>query len=78
MIDDYVERFDISVHDSVRMRILKGLQYHVGVQPDVHVIEFASQNLSLNIGDVFEDECWGFRRRVTQNVKQFDDIGAAI
>lgn len=78
MVDDDVERLDIPVHDTVQVGVLECLEDHVGVQADVHVVKAAGQYFRLNIGNILENECWGLGARVTQDVIQFDDVGASI
>jgi len=66
------------MHDTVQVRVLEGLEDHVGIQANVHVVKAAGQYFRLNIGNILENESWGLGARVTQDVVQSDNIGASI
>ena len=78
MVNYYVERLYITMHDTVLVRILESLEDHVGVQPDIHIIKATSQHLCLYVRDILEDESWSFSGWITQNVVQFDDIRSTV
>jgi len=60
------------------MGILKRLQNHVSIQPNVHVVESACQYFCLNVGNVLEDEGGRLGARVSENVIEPDDVGPSI
>ena len=78
MVDHDIERLDVSVHDAVHVRVLKRLQNHVGVKADVDVRKTTRQNFCLNVGNIFKDECGRLGRGFSQNVVEFDDVGATV
>ena len=78
MIDHDVQWFDVTMHDSVNMRVLERLQNHVCVQPNIHVVELAGEDFRLNARNAFKDERWGFGGRVSEDVKEFDDIWPTV
>ena len=78
VVDYDVERLHVAVHDAMHVRVLKSLEDHVGVQPDIHVIKATSQHFCLYVRDVLEDESWGLGRWVAQNVVQLDDVGTTV
>lgn len=78
MVNDDIERFYISMHNSMDVRVLQSFQYFVGVHPDVHIIEFARKNLGFLVRDVLEDEGRSFADWIAQYVNQSDNIRSAV
>lgn len=66
------------MHDSVHVGVFERLQDHVGVQSDVHVVESARQNFSLNVRNVLEDESRRLGGGISEDVVELDDVGAAV
>lgn len=60
MVNHYVVRFDISVHDTPRMAKVEGLEQLVDVIPYVVVGEAGVEYLEICVVDVLEDDGRGF------------------
>ena len=60
------------------MRVLQCFKNFIGVQPDVHIIEFAGKYLRLLVRDILEHKRWSLADGIAQNVNKSDDIWAAV
>lgn len=78
MINHDVKWFDVSVHDAVRMCVLKCLQNFEGVKANVHSIELVIELLGLDVGNVLKHKAWRLGRLVPQDIVEFDDVGSSV
>ena len=78
MVDHDIERFDVAVHDAVRVGVIERLEDLVDVDADVHVVEAADELLCLDVRDVFEHEAWSLRALLANNVVHSYDVGASV
>lgn len=78
VVDHNVKRFDIAVHDAMRVCIVKCFQKFIGVQLDVKMVELMNQQLGLNVRDVLKYQTRCFCGLITYHVEQFYDVGAAV
>lgn len=78
MVDDNVQRLDITMHDSVAVGKLECFEDFVRVEPDVHVVEGRRDNFGLDVWNVLEHQAWRFGDGVSQDIVKFDDIWAAV
>ena len=78
VVNHNVQGLHISVHDSMDMRILQCFQHLVGVQSDVHVVEFAGQNFRLLAWNVLEHQRRRLAHWVTQDVCESHNIWPTI
>ena len=60
------------------MRVLQCFKNFIGVQPDVHIIEFAGKYLRLLVWDILEHKRWSLADGIAQNVNKSDDIWSAV
>ena len=60
------------------VRILKSLEDHVGVQPDIHIIKATCQHFCFYVRNVLKNESWGLCGWIAQNVVQLDDIWSTV
>ena len=77
MIDHNVMRLHIAVHNALAVTEIEGLEELVDVVPNVDIVEFGVEAPEVGIVDILEDEGWGFALRVSYDVEQGDDVGAA-
>lgn len=60
--------FDITMHDSIGMTVIKRLEQFKDVIADIIVGEGRVQHFEVGIVDVFKDEGWRFGLWITYNV----------
>ena len=66
------------MHDSVHVGVFERLKDHVSVQSNVHVVESARQNFSLNVRNVLKDESWCLRGGISKDIVELDDVGTTV
>jgi len=76
MINHDIMRLNVSVHDSLGVRIVESSQNFEDVEPDVEVSETLVESPEVNITRVhiLHDERWSFCHRVSDHVQQIDDV----
>ena len=79
VVDHDIVWLHISVHDTLRVAVVKGLQHLVDVESDVVVSEALVQSSEVNISGVYilHDQSWGLGHWVSHHVDQIDDIHSA-
>ncbi len=78
MINHDVKRFDIAVHDAMRVCIVKRFEKFIGVKLNVQLVELMNQQLGLNVRDVLEHQAWCLCGLIPYHVKQLYDVWAAV
>lgn len=56
MVDHNVMRFDVSVHDSLAVAVVQGLEQLENVESHIQVVELGVQASKVGVVDIFEDE----------------------
>lgn len=56
MVDHYVVRLDIAVHDALAVAVIERLEQLVDVVPHIDVVELWVEGPKVDVVDVFEDE----------------------
>mmetsp|Transcript_2371 Transcript_2371/g.6553 ORF Transcript_2371/g.6553 Transcript_2371/m.6553 type:complete len:237 (+) Transcript_2371:263-973(+) len=77
VVNHDVVRLDVSVHDTVRMAIIERLEEFEDVVSDVVVGEGGVEDFEVCVVDMFEDEGRRLRLRITDDIEELNDIGAA-
>jgi hypothetical protein len=76
MIDHNVMRLDITVHDSLAVAEIEGLQELEDVESNINIVELGVQASEIGVVDMLKDERRCLALRVTNNVKQGNDVRA--
>mmetsp|Transcript_29998 Transcript_29998/g.71347 ORF Transcript_29998/g.71347 Transcript_29998/m.71347 type:complete len:291 (+) Transcript_29998:340-1212(+) len=74
VVDHHVVRFDVAVHDSIRVTVVQRLQKLEYVIPNVVVGKCGIQYFEVRVVHVLEDQAWRLRLRVANDIKQLDDV----
>ena len=78
MVDNNVEWFDVSVHDSVRMSVLQCLKNLVGVESDFEISHHHDKLFRFNVRNVLENQRWSIRCLVTHHIKQLHNVRTSV
>ena len=68
MIKQHIPRFDVSMHDPLRVSMLEPLEYLIDIQFDVVFGKHGVQGPELNILYVFHNDRGGLVRRVNYEI----------
>ena len=60
VVDYYIQRLHITVHDAVRVGELQCFQDFVSIQTDINVIKALGDNFRFNVRDVLENKTGRF------------------
>lgn len=77
VIDNNIQWLDIPMHNSMRVAIVKCLQYFVDVESVMEIIHCTDKHLGFNAGHVLIDEAGSFRNGVTEDIIQSNYIRAS-
>ena len=77
VINHHIVRFDISMHDSLRMTVVECLQQLVQIKANVKVRESLIQRLELCVVDILENQGRSPRNWILDNCLQSNDVGSS-
>ena len=80
MVYHYVVGFYVSVHDSLRVAVVKGLEHFIDVVPNIKVSEALVQSPKIHISRVHElhYQSWSFGHGVPDDIDQVDDVDSVL
>merc|ERR1712187_902089 len=76
VVNHYVMRLDIAVHDALRVAVVKRLEDLIHVVPDIVVSETLIEFAEVGIACVYElsNDRGSFGKRISDHVDEFDDV----
>lgn len=79
MINHDVMRLDISVHNTLRMAVVKSFQNFVNVEPDVVIFKTLIQRPEIKISgiNILHDQGRCFSHWVSNDIDEIDDVYSA-
>jgi len=77
MIDHNVMRLDISMHNSFAVAEIESFEELKDVESNINIVKLGVEASEIGVVDVLEDERWSLALRVSNNIKQGNNIGAA-
>lgn len=76
-IDDDIVWFDVSVHDSLGVAVIKRLQQLKNVVSNVHIRQCWVQHFEVHVIDMFKNQARGLGGAIFGDIQQLNDIGSS-
>lgn len=77
MINHYVVRLHIAVHNALAVTKVQRLQQLIDVEANIVIGEPRVKRAEIGIVHGFEDQTWGLALVIAHHIQQSDDIGAS-
>jgi len=76
VVDHDIMWLHISMHNTLRMAVVKSFQYFKDIESNVVVCETFVQSSEINIAsvDILHDQCWSFSHWISYNIYQINNI----
>lgn len=77
MVDHDVMWLDISVHDTLAVTEIEGLEELIYVISDIVILELGIERSEIGIVDMLKDKTRGLAHGIANDIEKSDDIGTA-
>ena len=78
MVDDNIEWFDISVHNTMHVTVVQSLKQSEEIKSDVKVTQLLEQDFAFNVWNELVYQTGSLRTRVSRDIIQLYNVWTSV